>query len=121
MSYVLNPLFELKRAELYSKPFNHEYKFALHYTLIQDDKEMSEYFSQSTVNLISQRVTELLQGVHPEKKRIVVPDESIKNVMNTVYDKNDYPLEITKLIDLTIHSIASQIRDEFEIIEQNKK
>ena len=42
---------------------------------------IKKYFSQPTVNMISKKCTELLMGVDPQNRRIIVPDDIICNVM----------------------------------------
>jgi len=46
---------------------------------------LKDYFNDSTVDLISYKITELLQGVDPENRPIIVPKENIVNVMNNIY------------------------------------
>lgn len=77
------------------------------------------FFSQKTTNMISEKVTEALMGVHPEGKRIVVPDETILMVQRNIYDNERDNVWI--MIDMVIDTIYTRIRDEFGINEQNEK
>ena len=52
----------------------------------ETSKCYTEFFSQCTIDQISKKVSELTLGVHPENKNIIVPDEWIIDVMNSVYD-----------------------------------
>ena len=52
----------------------------------EQNQHLNHFFNQDTVQLISKKVTELLHGVHPENKQIVVPDKNIVAVMNQVYN-----------------------------------
>lgn len=53
----------------------------------QDSNEsIKKYFSPDTVKLISRKVTELLQGVDPKNRPIIVPNKSICNIMSSVFD-----------------------------------
>ena len=45
---------------------------------------MKELFSLKNVSLISRKVTELLQGVDPKGRDIVIPNETISNVMSQI-------------------------------------
>ncbi len=47
---------------------------------------IQEYYSDATRQIISRKVTELLQGVDPQNRPIIVPDKTICSVMNDIYD-----------------------------------
>ena len=47
---------------------------------------MQIYYSQNNIDKISRKITELLQGVDKQNRRIVVPNTTITNVMSNVYD-----------------------------------
>jgi hypothetical protein len=78
-----------------------------------------ELFSQRNINTISDKVSQLLAGVHPEGKRIIVPDETILHVVSRIFDNDHGPNDET--IDNAIGVIVSQIRDEYDTIEKNNK
>jgi hypothetical protein len=98
----------------------------------------NDFFTQDTVRFISKKVTELLMGVHPENKQIVVSDRNIIAVMNDVYtnyrvpvgdiysryhipaqNKNeDYPND---MIDQAIEIITSYVRNTMGIEENNSR
>lgn len=100
---------------------------------------LQEYYSRETVQMISNKVTELLQGVDQNGRDIVVPDYIIGNVMDAVYIKyrpitgdiygrynvpssSTYPENYTQnMIDQTIEMIVSTIKTEFGMIENNRK
>ncbi|MBL4898481.1 MAG: hypothetical protein JKX76_02410 [Colwellia sp.] len=103
-----------------------------------DNQATSAYFSDSMVSVISKQITEILMGVHPSGRPIEVPDTSISHVMSEVFNAhtpqvgdihsrfiieggNDARNDITTMIDRTIEIITSQIRDSYEIEEQNSK
>ena len=50
-----------------------------------------EFFSQNVVNFISDKCTQLLEGVDEKGRKIVLPDKRIFEVMNTVYSSYNYP------------------------------
>lgn len=82
-------------------------------------KDNCDFFDQTNLDSISAKVTQLLQGVHPEDKRIVVPDTTLNHVMSRVYD--DDRGNSRDMTDHVIAIVVDQIRDEFETIAQNNK
>lgn len=97
-----------------------------------------DFFSQDNINLISTKVTELTIGVHPENKQIVVPEEWILDVMNSVYENytgGEVGAIYSRLIipnvqpenglntwtNETINLLVSHIRDTYGMIECNQK
>jgi len=52
----------------------------------ENNKCLQEYFSQKTVNIIKNKVTELTLGVDPYNRPFVVSDKVICNVMSQIYD-----------------------------------
>jgi len=77
------------------------------------------YFAEKTTNMISEKVTRALIGVHPEGKQIVVPRETILQVQRSIYDNQRDNVWI--MVDMVIETIYRRIKDEFEINEQNEK
>ena len=102
----------------------------------ENNECIRSYFSQNTVNLISKKVTELLDGVIMNKK-IVVTDRVITHVMSQIqnsyrpetgdiYSRYNIPQNSTTnyvkdMIDRTIEFIVSQISTEYGMIENNSK
>jgi hypothetical protein len=104
----------------------------------EQNQELNNFFSNDTVNFISKKITQLLEGVHPENKHIVVPNKNIIAVMNQVQSNfrppvgdiysrlhiisqnkvEDYNPE---MIDQVIETITSYVRNTIEIEENNKK
>lgn len=94
------------------------------------------YFSQDVVRTVSKKITELLQGVHPQGKRIIVPDHSICEVMDAVYTAyrpqvgdiysryivpNENINMKQDMIDQTIELIVRQTKDDLGMQEANSK
>jgi len=93
--------------------------------------------SDITVSLVSQKCTELLAGVHPEGRPIVFPPKSIANVLDSVYQSHTPQVgdiysryfqanitprnDVAEMINRAIKIITSQVRNEYEIAEQNSK
>lgn len=104
----------------------------------EQNQHLNNFFNQDTVQLISKKVSELLHGVHPENKKIVVPDKNIIGVMNQVYTNFRLPVGdiysryhipsqrknedyIDDMIDQVIETITSYVRNTMEIEENNSK
>ena len=122
---------------------NPEEKLNKNFTRYAGYRDTSEsyqknYYNINTVNLISRKLTELLKGVHPSGRPILIPNETIINIMDGVYqnfrpqtgdifsrynipngfNSDDY---ITNMIDQTIEIIYSQVKTDLEMEENNKK
>ena len=94
---------------------------AVNYYVGQDvlPKEFQEYFSLDRLQFAQNKITTLLQGLHPEGKSIVVPLDTIRHVLTRFFDnKRD---NTWRMYDNAIDTIVSQIREEFQINEQNDK
>lgn len=83
------------------------------------DNNIDEYYSQKNINRISTKISQLLNGVHPEGKKILVPDNIILNVMDGIHEDNLG--HVYEMNDNVISIIVNNIRNEFETIEQNNK
>ena len=46
---------------------------------------LRQFFSQNTIDIISHKITQLLMGVDPQNRPIIVPDKQIGFVMDSVY------------------------------------
>lgn len=99
---------------------------------------IQRYFGKDTINTISCKVTELLMGVDPKNRPIIVPDKTICSVMSAVwnnykpeqagdiYTKYNIPSPgipdgVTTMIDQTINIIVSDVRVNLGMEEHNKK
>lgn len=95
-------------------------------------------FSNATLDVLSQQITQALRGVDPQGRDIIVPHDKIANVLSSVYSfgtrtnigdiythdtipsiegRND----VRNILNQTINIVVSAIRDEISITEQNKK
>lgn len=102
------------------------------------DPVITFLLSPENIKPIQNKLTQLLQGVHPEGKKIVVSENVISSVLSQIYsdwhgtnvgciysryiqnDEKDRD-DIRDMIDMTIETIYSNIRDEFAIEDNNKK
>jgi hypothetical protein len=99
---------------------------------------IKKYFSQDTVDIIARKVTELTLGVDPKNRPIVVPDTTICGIMSEVYQSYRPPTGdiygrynvpsgtgpesyVQNMIDQTIEIITSDIRNNLEMEENNRK
>ena len=103
----------------------------------QDNACINEYFNLKTVRTISNKVTELLQGVDPDNRPIIVPDKTICDMMSSIYNtyrpptgdiysryiipsgtnSDDY---VQNMIDQTIEVITSDVRNNLGMDEINQ-
>jgi hypothetical protein len=77
------------------------------------------FFSAKNIAFIRDEITNRLTGVHPEGKNIIVPDDTIVSVMDSIYDKNFH--DVDKLTMMTIQFITDHIRNEFQVELQNSR
>ena len=99
---------------------------------------IKKYFSQDTINIISNKVTQLLMGVDPHNRPIIVPDDKISYVMDAIYnsfrpDTSDiysrYNIPtgsttesyIQNMIDQVVEVIYSDVKNNLEVAENNSK
>jgi hypothetical protein len=103
-----------------------------------DNLLQTRFYNINVVNTISQKLTQLLQGVDPQNRPIIIPDKSISNIMDSVYqnyrpqtgdifsryiiptglNSDDY---IQDMIDQTIEIIYSDVKNNLEMEANNKK
>lgn len=94
-------------------------------------------YSRSNIALISRKITELTQGLDPQGRLIVVPDDTICNTIDGVfqswmprigdiYSRLNIPTEetgniIQSIINQTIEVIVSTLKNEYEMAKINSK
>jgi hypothetical protein len=99
---------------------------------------IEQFYNPHTIDTISRKVTQLLKGVHPENRPIIVPDNIIKNVMDSIsnnyrpstgdiYGRYNVPTGTTTvsyvqdMIDQVIELIVADVRTNYETEENNSK
>jgi len=99
---------------------------------------ITKYFSEKTIRLISYKVTELLQGVDHKGRSIIIPDKTICSIMNDIYSSYRPPTGdifsrynipsgrtsesyVQNMIDQVIEVITTDVRNNLEMEENNKK
>ena len=100
--------------------------------------DFQKYFSNDTIRMISNKLTDLLMGVAPNNRPIIIPDKTICSVMDTIYQSfrprtgdiftryniangSTTPSYVQQLIDQTIEVIYSDVRNNLGMEENNKK
>jgi hypothetical protein len=95
-----------------------------------------EFFSAKTIKYISSKISEYLKGVDPQNRKIVVSDNNIINVMNSInenyrpqtgdifgrYNIPNRPIDHNQeMINQTINLIVNDVKNNLETEENNKK
>ena len=75
------------------------------------------FFSRNNIDYISFEITKRLEGVHPDGKHIIVSEDNIISVMDSIY--NNTFRDVDKMTMMVISFIVDTIRDEYEIERQN--
>jgi hypothetical protein len=94
------------------------------------------FMSKNTVRLISEKVSQLLQGVDPHGRKIVIPDDIIGNVMDqvyisyqpnvgSIYSRYQVPSGTSdnmaqNMINQTIEIIYNDVKNEADMIKHNQ-
>lgn len=95
------------------------------------------FFSPNTVRMISNKITQLLQGVDSKGRSIMVPDDKICHVMSQVYDSHSPKIgdihtrfvipdkeprdDVQTMINRTIEIIVNDVKVNLGMIECNSK
>ena len=98
---------------------------------------IKKYFHASTVQTISHKITQLLQGVDPKGRPIIVPNTTICSIMSTIYENyrpptgdivsryvvpTDEPENyVQSMIDQVIEVIVTDVRNNIGMDEHNSK
>lgn len=99
--------------------------------------DLNYYYSKENVGIISKEITNLLKGVDPDNRPIIVPDRTILNILDSVYmsyrpktgdiygrynvPSGDNIGYIEEMIDQTIEIITSDVKNNLETEENNRK
>lgn len=103
----------------------------------QSNDCIKEYFSQTTINFISNKITELTMGVDHKNRKIKVPDKNICAIMSSVQDSFRPPTGdiysryivpsgmspesyVQQMINQVIQIITNQITTSLGMEEYNK-
>ena len=103
-----------------------------------ETQSVKEYFCESTINFISNKISQNLEGVDPKGRKIVVPNDKICHVMSQIYQDRrpktgdiysrynipdaGPPLNmVNDMVNRVIEQITSLVRNEIEMIANNEK
>ena len=112
--------------------------FVKHVGYSENNPCIRKYFHTDTVELISHKITELLQGVDKENRPILVPDKTICSIMSEIFDSYRPPTGdiygrynvpsgdstesyVQNMIDQVIEIIVSDVKNNLGIEECNSK
>lgn len=107
-----------KGTGLGSENTNRLYRYSA-FTSIESDP-YKNFFNQGTIDWISEQITNRTLDVHPEGKKIIVPDETIVSIMDSFYNSNNSSVDIDRMREQVVLHIAEQISLEFQVIRQNE-
>jgi hypothetical protein len=99
---------------------------------------IKQYFSHETINIISRKLTQLLQGVDPKNRQIIIPDDKIGFVMDSIYQNYRPPTGdiygrynvpsgdstvsyVQDMIDQVIEVIYADVKNNLEMEQYNSK
>lgn len=105
---------------------------------IGTNDNFKDLWEPSTLARIQVQITQLLEGVHESGNPIIVPIDTIANVLSQCYESNVPTIgdihsrfiitngqqsqnEVRNIIDRTVNIITTQIRNEYEIAQNNNK
>jgi len=104
----------------------------------EGNEKVAFIFSKQNVDYLSATISDALTGVDPEGRRIIIPDDKIVNVLNSVYLNGTRPNigdihsrfivpsietrnDVRDINNQTIAIIVSYIKNEIQMAENNKK
>ena len=112
--------------------------FIKHVGYQENNISIQQYFSRETIQTISHKVTELLMGVDPQNRPIIVPNKTICSVMDSVYSSyrpstgdiygrynvpsgESTTSYVQSMIDQVIEIIVSDVKNNLETEQNNSK
>lgn len=114
-----------------------DYNYIKNVGYTESNPGVSAYFSPSTLRIISSKITELLMGVDPLNRPIIVPDSTIAKVMSDIYEsfrpetsdihtryvvsRGTSDSYVQQMIDQVIEVITSDVRNNLGMEQTNRK
>lgn len=103
----------------------------------ENDPKIAFLFSQKNIDYLSETITEALEGIDPENRSIIIPDNRICEVLNAIYKDGTRPNigdiqtryaipsittrnDIKEINNQVIAVIVSYIKNEIGMTENNK-
>lgn len=117
---------------------NAEYRFVGWNQTIQNNPTVQLLFDKNRLQLLQQEITRLLQGVGTEARPIIVPIDTISHVLYQCFATHKPRVgdiysryvqaensltrdDVVSIQNRAVNIIVSQIRNEFETIDNNRK
>jgi hypothetical protein len=110
-------------------------QYIQHVGYVNTNEAIATFFSPSTVNFLSNKITQLLTQTYPQG--VIVPDDKIVNIMNAVYEafrpptgdiysrytipSNENQNYVDAMINQVIEIIVTQVQDNLLMDQQNSK
>jgi hypothetical protein len=120
---IWNPQFngnnDSNQTDLFTKgefPYNHKLRYVVAFN---PGDRYNSLFHVNSIAFMSKMITRLLAGVHPEGKNIIVPDETIRSVADSVFEATGQSTDIMQ--QMIINYIVDAVRTEMQTIEKNNK
>lgn len=99
---------------------------------------INKLYNPKTIKSISNKITELLMGVDPQNRKIIVPDNTICGIISQccdsyrpptgdIYSRYNIPTgqapvnHVQNIINQTIQIITSEVRNNLEMEQNNQK
>lgn len=116
---------------------SNDYNYTRHVGWSESNNCIKKFYNDETILIMSRKITELLQGVDTQGRPIIVPDQTIKNVMDTIYESYRPPTGdiygrynvpsgepenyVQSLIDQTIEIIVADVKANLGMEQANAK
>lgn len=95
------------------------YNNGLRYANWQGNERYHALFSNRSIKFMQEMIMKGLKGVHPEGKNIVVKEDIIKSVADSIFNSSFSNAQQMQM--MTINFIINHIKNEYQTIEQNNK
>jgi hypothetical protein len=95
-------------------PINGQYRYVVGY---QGNDRYITFFNVNSINFMSKMITALLKGVHPQGKNIIVPNETIESVADSVFQNTGQSAQVMQ--EMVINYIVESIKTEYANEQKN--
>ncbi len=94
-------------------PYNRNYR----YFGYSGGDRYNELFSKSSIQFMSKMITNKLNGIHPQGKKIIVPDETIISVADSVFTTAFANAD--QMQKMIVNFIVNKIKVEYDTLNYN--
>lgn len=95
-------------------PINMNLRYAAGY---QADQNYLAFFSDKNVRWMSMVITSMLKGVHPEGKNIIIPNETIRSVCDSIFQNS--PAHADVMSKMVISYIVEFVKTDYANTTKN--